>query len=228
MATPTASYAHPVSARRPTVSSQEHRRSLWDYYDRRVTERLPGIANAHAYWTGLGVQVSVEEIAAEASQLEQCLRALPPTRFVDVGAGPGTFTELLPGTGLAVDQSPRSLQALKSLIPHVPTIRADALHLPLADLSVRRFFAAHLYGLLLNDERETFLAEARRVANEVLILDAGRPDGVLVAEWQERMLHDRKPYRVFRRHFDAETLASEVAGDVLFDGTFYVLVALSA
>ena len=56
------------------MSSQEHRRSLWDYYDRRVTERLPGIANAHVNWTGLGVQVSVEEIAAEASQLEQCLR----------------------------------------------------------------------------------------------------------------------------------------------------------
>lgn len=38
---------------------EQHRRSLWEYYDRRVTGRLPGLANAHAYWTGLGVTVEV-------------------------------------------------------------------------------------------------------------------------------------------------------------------------
>lgn len=217
-----------MSVSRSTESSEVHRQSLWEYYDRRVTERLPGVANAHAYWTGLGVEVSVEEIAAEASRLEQCIRELPPTHFIDVGAGPGTFTQLLPGSGLAIDQSPRALQTLKALLPHVPVVRADALRLPLADRSVSRFFAAHLYGLLLSDERQRLLAEARRVAREVLILDAGRPNGVQVAEWQERTLHDGTLYQVFRRHFDAKTLASEIGGDVLFDGTFYVLVVGTA
>ncbi len=48
------------------------------------------------------------------------------------------------------------------------------------------------------------------------------------AEWQERTFAtDGKPYRVFRRHFDAKTLASEVGGAVLFDGDFYVLVRLT-
>jgi SAM-dependent methyltransferase len=216
-----------MSAGPASESFRLHRRNLWEYYDRRVTERLPGIDNAHAYWTGLGVEVTVEDIAAEASQLEQCLRVLPPARFVDVGAGPGSFTRLLPGTGLAIDQSQRALQALKALVPHVPAVRADALHLPLADRSVNRLFAAHLYGVLLPDEREVLLAEARRVAREVLVLDAGRPEGVRAAEWQERTLEDGKPYRVFRRHFDAETLASEIGGNVIFDGSFYVLVALT-
>ena len=216
-----------MSVSRPTESSGVHRRSLWEYYDRRVTERLPGCANAHAYWTGLGVEVSVEDLAAEASRLERCIRELPPTRFADVGAGPGTFTQLLPGTGLAIDQSPRALQTLRAQLPHVPVVRADALRLPLADRSVDRFFAAHLYGLLLSDERKELLAEARRVAREVLILDAGRPNGLWVAEWQERRLHDGTPYRVFRRHFDAGTLASEIGGEVIFDGDFYVLVALT-
>lgn len=206
-------------------SSQVRRRHLWEYYDRRVTERLPGIANAHEYWTGLGVPVEIEDIAAEAGRLEQCLRTLPPARFVDVGAGPGTFTGLLPGTGLAIDQSPRALHALRAQVPKVPAVRADALRLPLADQSVGRFFAAHLYGLLLSGEREGLLTEARRVAREVLILDAGRPDGVPEAEWQERTLLDGTPYRVFRRHFDGETLASEVGGVVLFDGDFYVVVS---
>lgn len=214
-----------MSASGPTEPSEVHRLALWEYYDRRVAERLPDVANAHAYWTGLGVEVAIEDIAAEISQLEQRLRALPPARFVDVGAGPGTFTGLLPGTGLAIDQSPRVLRALKVLAPQVPVVRADALHLPLADRSVRRFFAAHLYGLLLPDEREDLLAEAWRVSEEVLILDAGRPNGVREAEWQDRTLHDGKPYRVFRRHFDAEMLASEVGGVVLFDGRFYVLVS---
>jgi hypothetical protein len=62
----------------------------------------------------------------------------------------------------------------------------------------------------------------------VLILDAGRPAGVEAAEWQERTLNDGRQYQVFRRHFDADTLAAEVGGQVLFDGTFYVLVALDA
>jgi SAM-dependent methyltransferase len=217
-----------MSAGQASESSQVHRRSLWEYYDRRVTERLPGIANAHAYWTGLGIEVSFEEIASEASQLERCLRELPPVRFVDVGAGPGTFTRLLPGTGLAIDQSQRALKALKVTVPHVPVVRADALRLPLADRSVTRFFAAHLYGLLLPDEREVLLTEAQRVAREVLILDAGHPEGVRAAEWQERTLEDGKPYRVFRRHFDARLLASEIGGNVIFDGNFYVLVGLVA
>ena len=76
---------------------EQHRRSLWEYYDRRVTGRLPGLANAHAYWTGLGVTVEVEDIAAEAAQLERLLRELSAVRFVEVGAGPGTFTGYLAG-----------------------------------------------------------------------------------------------------------------------------------
>jgi len=57
---------------------------------------------------------------------------------------------------------------------------------------------------------------------------AGRPEGVEAAEWQERTLNDGRQYQVFRRHFDAETLAAEVGGQVLFHGAFYVLVALDA
>jgi hypothetical protein len=89
-------------------------------------------------------------------------------------------------------------------------------------------FAGHLYGLLLPDEGEVLLTEARRVAREVLILDAGRPEGVRAAEWQERTLEDGKPYRIFRRHFAARLLASEIGGNVIFDGNFYVLVGLVA
>ena len=85
----------PSVIRKSSDEREQHRRSLWAYYDRRVAGRLPGLANAHAYWTGLGVTVEVEDIAAEAAQLERLVRELSAVRFVEVGAGPGTFTRHL-------------------------------------------------------------------------------------------------------------------------------------
>jgi len=50
------------------------------------------------------------------------------------------------------------------------------------------------YGHLLADERERFLAEARRVARELVVLDAalapgGAPDGLLEELGGGRVLH---------------------------------------
>ena len=213
---------------RSSDEREQHRRSLWTYYDRRVTRRLPGLANAHAYWSGLGITVEVEDIAAEAVQIERLVGELSAVRFVEVGAGPGTFTRYLAGRGIAIDQSHRALDILRSKVPGVPVIQADAMLLPLGSRAVDRYFSAHLYGLLLPGERESFLAEAHRVASEVVILDAGRPQGVNAEEWQERTLPEGDSYRVFRRHFDADALAAEVGGVVLFAGRFYVLVSIAA
>jgi SAM-dependent methyltransferase len=207
---------------------ERRRRSLWEYYDRRVTGHPPGLTNARAYWTGLGLSVEVEDIAAEAVRLERALRGMSAVSFVEVGAGPGTFTGYLGGRGIAIDQSRRALDVLRTVAPEVPVIQADAFALPLPTSAVRRFFSSHLYGLLVPSERQPFLAEAHRVASEVVILDAGRPLGVHAEEWQERSLPDGGRYRVFRRHFDADTLAAEVGGEVLFDGQFYVLVSTGA
>lgn len=200
------------------------RKALWDYYDRRVAQGVPGLANARTYWSGLGVETTEREIAEEAMELERRLRNLDPLMFADVGSGPGTFTAMLPGWGLAVDQSDAALRVLLERMPAMPAVRADAGNLPLRDGAVARFFAAHLYGLLLEDERRAFLSEARRVAAEVLLLDAGRPTGVNAEEWQHRTLLDGSQHRVFRRHFAADQLASEIRGEVLFGGRFYVLV----
>ena len=214
--------------RKSSHEREQHRRSLWAYYDRRVAGRLPGLDNAHDYWTCRGVTVELEDIAAEAAQLERLLRELSAVRFVEVGAGPGTFTRYLSGSGIAIDQSRKALDVLRAEAPGVPVIQADAIALPVGPHAVDRCFSAHLYGLLLPGERESFLAEARRVASEVVILDAGRPRGVSAEEWQERTLPGGHRYRVFRRHFDADALAAEVGGVVLFAGQFYVLVTTAA
>ena len=136
---------------------------------------------------------------------------------------PDTF-----GDGIAIDQSRRALDVLHTVFLEVPVIQADATALPVPAHAFDRFFSAHLYGLLLPNERDTFLAEAHRVASEVMILDAGRPLGVSAEEWQERTLPGGSRYRVFRSHFDAGALAAEVGGVVLFAGQFYVLVGTAA
>jgi hypothetical protein len=199
--------------------------SIWEYYDRRAAQGVRGVSHAVEYWTGLGVEVTAADIEAEAAQLERHLRGLAPARFVEVGAGPGTFTTMLPGWGIALDQSDTSLRVLLAGPAHVSAVRADALALPIPDQGVERVFATHIYGLLGAEARRALVSEARRVAREVVIVDAGRPAGVPAEHWQDRTLPDGSSWRICRRHFDGPDLAAEVGGRVLFAGRFYVLIA---
>jgi hypothetical protein len=84
--------------------------------------------------------------------------------------------------------------------------------------------ATHIYGLLRKPERLSFLAEAHRIADELIVLDAGRPMGVAAEQTQRRTLSGGERFEIYRRHFDAEELAQELTGQPVFAGRFYVLV----
>ena len=198
---------------------------MWEYYDRRATQGVRGVNHAVEYWTGLGVDATVADIEGEAEQLVHYLRGFAPARFVEVGAGPGTFTATLPGRGIALDQSEASLRVLLAGQAHVPVVRADTLRLPIPDQGVERVFATHIYGILGSDDRQTLLSEAKRVARQLVIVDAGRPAGVPAEHWQDRTLPDGSSWRIHRSHFEGPDLAAEVDGNLLFAGRFYVLVA---
>jgi hypothetical protein len=214
----------------------DYRVQLWDYYDRRVEFRAQNAArgqddesrqvrNALEYWHGLGVAASAAELEAEDAHVRGVLNSLESTTYLEVGSGPGTYTSILPGKGIALDQSATALRVLGSRLSGISAIRADALQLPLRDRSVGRVFAAHIYGILAGPDRTTLLQEARRVGSQLVVLDAGRPTGVSAEEWQQRTTGlDRQLYRVLRRHFDAHELADEIGGKVLFAGSFYVVV----
>jgi SAM-dependent methyltransferase len=197
----------------------------WEYYDRRAVDGTRTIGHALAYWKGLGVEATAADIEAEAAQVRRLLRSMPPSLFVEVGAGPGTFTADLPGWGIALDQSENALRVLRSGHADTPVVRGDALRLPVRDRAVARVFATHIYGLLTQEQRVPFLSEARRVAQEVVLLDAGRPRGVPAEHWQHRTLGGRESFKVFRRHFDTEGLAAEIDGRPVFSGRFYVIVS---
>ncbi len=99
----------------------------------------------------------------------------------------------------------------------------DALHLPVADAAVDRVLTGHFYGHLPEEERSAFLAEARRVAGELVVVDSAlRPD-VQPEGWQARMLDDGSRHRVFKRYLSGDQLAVELgAGEVLVEGTRFV------
>jgi SAM-dependent methyltransferase len=200
------------------------RRSLWDYYDRRAPDYDGSVSGTQRYFASLGVDADPEVIRAEREQLSHLVSHLKPTSFVDIGAGPGVFTGLLPGRGFALDQSESALRRLRGEAVGVPVVRGDSSALPLADKAVGRIFAGHLYGHLEEDERVVFLAEARRVADELVILDSGRPPGAKAAEWQTRGLADGTSYTVYKRHFTVDELVAEVGGEPLFSGSYYILV----
>ena len=204
--------------------AQVERRRSWEYYDRRAQEGQRTVRHAAEYWTGLGVKTTEAEIETEGLELRKLLRSLGPATFAEVGAGPGTFTGDLPGAGLALDQSDAALRVLLARSPTIPAVRADACRLPFLDRALERVFATHFYGLLRQQEREPFLAEAHRVANELVVLDAGRPIGVTAEQTQHRTLSGGGRFEIYRRHFDAEELARELGGHPVFAGRFYALV----
>ncbi len=206
----------------------EQRRSTWEYYDRRVRQGVPGVQRAVEYWSGLGVQVTGEDVEREAAQIRSLLGALPDTTFVEAAAGPGTFTGFLSGRGVALDQSPAALARLVADHPESLWSEATSLHCLFEIRAFARYFAAHIFGLLQREDARGLLREAARVADEILILDAGRPIGVAAEEWQDRTLPDGGRYRIYRRHFEPDVLGSELGGSVLFGGSFYVLVRVTA
>jgi hypothetical protein len=201
----------------------DHRRSLWSYYERRAPNYEGGIRGAQRYFSGLAVDAKPEHIRAELHEVTHQLARLSPVVFLDVGVGPGVFKSLLPGRGFALDQSESALRRLRIEDDGVPVIRGDATILPIADNAVVRVFAGHLYGHLEERERLAFLAEARRVGDELVILDSGRPPGAEAEEWQVREMADGTSYTVYKRHFAIDGLVAEIGGERLFGGQYYVL-----
>jgi ubiquinone/menaquinone biosynthesis C-methylase UbiE len=206
------------------TSLPDRRASLWTYYDRRAPEYDRGVEGATRYFRSLGVDVDIEALRAERRAVTHELARLRPCAFVDVGAGPGVFTDQIPGSGFAIDQSENALHRLQVKVGDVPAIRADATALPLRANAVPRLFAGHLYGHFEPPERATFLAEARRVADELVILDSGLPPRARSEEWQTRSLADGSTHTVYKRHFDIDVLLAEVGGEPLFGGRYFVLV----
>jgi ubiquinone/menaquinone biosynthesis C-methylase UbiE len=110
----------------------------------------------------------------------------------------------------------------------VPTgrfVRGEALPLPFADGEFQRVFTGHFYGHLREGERERFLADALRVAPELVVVDSHEREGHDAEEEQQRTLNDGSVHQVYKRYFTGAGLAAELGGgEVLLDGRWFVMV----
>ena len=151
--------------------------------------------------------------------------ALPPARTLDVACGTGFLTQHLPGEVVGLDQSASMLEEARTQVPHAEFVQGDALDLPFEDGSFGRVFTGHFYGHLEGADRERFLADARRLAPELVVVDSALRDDVEAEERQERILNDGSRWEVYKRYFTAEGLAVELGGgETLFAGHWFVAV----
>ncbi len=158
--------------------------------------------------------------------LEQAVASLPAGRTLDVACGTGFLTRHLTGSVTGLDQSERMLQIARERVPRGRFVPGDALELPFEDGSFDRVFTGHFYGHLEDGARDAFVAQARRLAPELVVVDSAvRPDHAR-EEWQTRVLNDGSRHQVYKRYFDADELAAELGGGiVLHANEWFVMVA---
>ena len=179
------------------------------------------------WWVGAGLfeQRDRPGWESERESLFLALAALQPVPTLDVACGTGYLTRYLPGRITALDQSPAMLEVAATRIPAARFVQSDALPLPFADRSFGRVFTSHFYGHLEEDDRIAFLAEAGRVAPELVVVDSALREDVEPVEWQERVLNDGSRWQVYKRFFEPEELAAELGnGEILFAGRWFVAV----
>jgi demethylmenaquinone methyltransferase/2-methoxy-6-polyprenyl-1,4-benzoquinol methylase len=191
------------------------------YYDARAGEY-------DDWWLGRGLYAQRDRPGwdDEVARVCEVVAGLAPGRVLDVACGTGFLTRHLHGQVVGLDQSPAMVEVASARMPDARIVQGDAVPLPFADREFDRVFTGHFYGHLLEGERERFVAEARRVAVELVVVDSALREDVDPEEWQKRVLNDGTRHRVYKRYFRGEALAAELGGgDVLHDGRWFVAVS---
>jgi demethylmenaquinone methyltransferase/2-methoxy-6-polyprenyl-1,4-benzoquinol methylase len=191
-----------------------------EYYDTRAPEY-------DEWYLGLGRFDGLDRPRwdDDVRELERTIATLPPKRTLDVACGTGFLTSQLRGDVTGLDQSSRMLEIAQERSPDATFVQGGALALPFPDGSFDRVFTGHFYGHLEEDDRLRFLAEARRVAPELVVVDAIAREDRPAEEWQERILNDESRWKVYKRYFTPAQLGNELGrGEVLLANRWFLVV----
>jgi ubiquinone/menaquinone biosynthesis C-methylase UbiE len=189
------------------------------YYDRRAPEY-------DDWWLGEGLYADRDRPGwdAELRRLEGVVADLPPVRTLDVACGTGFLTQHLRGEVIGLDSSARMLEVARRQAAKARFVEGDALALPFEDGTFDRVFASYFYCHLEEAERGRFLTEARRVASELVVVGSRPGEGDPRERWEERRLKDGSQWTVYKRVFTGADLASELGGEIVFEGDWFVVV----
>jgi ubiquinone/menaquinone biosynthesis C-methylase UbiE len=178
-------------------------------------------------WLGRGLYAerTRPEWHEARKELERWIAALPPMRTLDVACGTGFMTQHLRGEVVGLDQSASMLDVAREQAPNAEYVVGDALDLPFDDGSFDRLFTSYFYCHLEEENRLRFLAEARRVARELVVVASVLTEGAEPERWEERRLKDGSSWQVYKRVFAPHDLAEELRGRVLHANTYFVMVA---
>jgi ubiquinone/menaquinone biosynthesis C-methylase UbiE len=189
------------------------------YYEARAREY-------DEWWLGQGLYAEhmPEDWYQEREQLEGWIVELPPVKTLDVACGTGFMTRHLRGEVVGLDQSASMLEVAREQAPNAEYVRGDALALPFDDGSFDRVFTSYFYCHLEDEDARRFRAEARRVADELVVVGTVHEQGDK-AYWAERKLSDGSRWKVFKRVFVPDELAEELGGRVLHRSRLFVMVA---
>jgi ubiquinone/menaquinone biosynthesis C-methylase UbiE len=164
----------------------------------------------------------------QVEKLTRVVASLPTARTLDVACGTGFLTQHLRGDVVGIDQSESMLEIARDRMPHATFVQGDGLDLPFDDGEFDRLFTSYFYCHLEQDEREQFLAEARRVARELVVVASQWREGELPERYEERVLNDGSRWHVFKRVFVPEALLEELGGgEVIHRSERYFLVVRS-
>jgi ubiquinone/menaquinone biosynthesis C-methylase UbiE len=178
------------------------------------------------WWLGRGLYADRERPGweNELARLGDAITQLPPVRTLDVACGTGFLTRHLRGEVVGFDQSDAMLDVAREQAPHATFVQGDALDLPFEDGSFDRLFTSYFYCHLEEPERSRFLAEARRVAHELVVVGSIHQPGEDAERWEERKLTDGSTWTVYKRVFEPAALADELGGEVIHRSTYFVAV----
>src|SRR4051794_23342698 len=194
-----------------------------EYYDRRA----PGYDD---WYLGRGAYAARDAAAwqADLDGLIGAIEALPPIRTLDVACGTGFLTRHLHGDVVGLDQSAAMLERAQLAAPHATFVRGDGLALPFPNDAFGRVFTGHFYGHLDKEARARFLGEVRRVAGELVVVDAALRVDHDAEEIQQRQLPDGSVWPVLKRFFTPDSLLAELGrGETLYSGPWFVVTRTS-
>ncbi len=163
---------------------------------------------------------------AEVEQLVGVIGALAPARVLDVACGTGFLTQHLRGDVVGLDQSGPMVEIAAARMPRARVVQGEAVPLPFGDGEFDRVFTSHFFHHLPPDDRAAFIAEARRVGRELVVVEGVRAPDAAAEEWIERAGKDGSTQRFYKRSFTATELAGELGdGRVLHEGRWFTMVA---